>query len=244
MQQAYHMKGSEFGRWSVLGRASDLNGREAWSCKCSCAKATERIVLGKDLRNGKSASCGCLARERSNATQRAMSEARMQGRRFGRLVVLRRSGLSQPVKWVCKCKCGNETVVEGGHLVTGQTKSCGCLQIEGLRERSTSHGHSIGGKVTREYSTWSAMHTRCENDHHKHFDRYGGRGIKVCERWSGPDGFTNFFADMGPRPVGLTLDRFPNKNGNYEPSNCRWATWSQQALNRSPRRWRRRPTKG
>lgn len=88
------------------------------------------------------------------------------------------------------------------------------------------------------YYSWLAMRARCRNPKHPHFRNYGGRGIQICERWGK---YQNFLADMGERPSGTTLDRFPNNDGHYEPGNCRWATWAQQVVNRrqaAPRRLR------
>lgn len=96
-------------------------------------------------------------------------------------------------------------------------------------KRNYSHGLS----QTRTYEAWKHMIQRCTNPHAKHFSYYGGRGITVCERWL--SSFENFLADMGERPPGLTLDRYPDNDGNYEPDNCRWATWTQQAANRRKR---------
>lgn len=80
------------------------------------------------------------------------------------------------------------------------------------------------------YTTHKMMKQRCYNPKEKKYKNYGGRGIKVCDRWLGKEGFNNFIADMGERPEGLTLDRI-NNNGDYEPSNCRWATYSEQSIN-------------
>ncbi len=90
------------------------------------------------------------------------------------------------------------------------------------------HGHIINGKKTSTYRSWQDMKTRCQNPNHPQFKNWGGRGIKICDRWMD---FVNFLADMGEKPEGLTLDRI-NNDGNYEPSNCRWATPKEQAQNR------------
>lgn len=98
------------------------------------------------------------------------------------------------------------------------------------------HGHSPRSGASPEYRVWTSMVQRCTNPARKHYDRYGGRGIRVCERWLGEGGFERFLADVGPRPSGETLDRFPNRDGNYEPGNVRWATPTEQNRNRSSNR--------
>jgi hypothetical protein len=107
------------------------------------------------------------------------------------------------------------------------SRSCGCLRSE----THTTHGTTKGGHKTPEYRAWQAMKNRCYYEGHVQFKDYGGRGIVVCERWL--ESFETFLADMGPRPTpSHSLDRFPDVNGNYEPSNCRWATSSEQHRNR------------
>lgn len=143
------------------------------------------------------------------------------GQRFGRLLVLEQAGRDRlkKVLWKCACDCGRETLVVAGGLVTGHTTSCGCAN----RDAITKHG----GWKNASYNTWRAMMRRCYKTQDKDYQRYGGSGVSVCERWHD---YTNFRDDMG-EPVGdETLDRI-NVYGNYEPSNCRWAGVQTQNRN-------------
>lgn len=154
------------------------------------------------------------------------------GQRFGRLTVHGMEMRNTRSYWRCHCDCGNETMVMGKHLVRGATKSCGCI----VREMKTIHGHLAGGKKTTEYRAWMSMRHRCLNPRDLDFASYGGRGIKICERWRRRGGFANFISDIGRKPKGrFSLDRYPNNDGDYEPGNVRWATDKQQANNRRVR---------
>ncbi len=155
------------------------------------------------------------------------------GQRFGRFIVTKSLGLNKcgHAIWECTCDCGNIRIVVGGDLTRGKRKSCGCLRVDYGRSsgaRLLRHGHAAGGKFSRTYRSWHAMHQRCSNKNDDRYENYGGRGIKVCERWGS---FENFLADMGERPAGLSLHRTDN-DGNYEPGNCKWATSKEQASNR------------
>ena len=141
--------------------------------------------------------------------------------RFGRLVVVCRENCvkarSKHSFWRCKCDCGNERVVRGIALSSGNTKACGCL----------NRPHGMTG--TREYGTWMNMRFRCSNKNHPRFKSYGGRGISFDPRW---ESFESFLDDMGPCPSKKhSLDRVDN-NGNYCKENCRWATPTEQARNK------------
>lgn len=127
-------------------------------------------------------------------------------------------------KALCLCECGTTITTLWQNVRRGNTKSCGCL-------RRRAAGLSAPRDSDRpEYQSWQGMNRRCSNAACKSFPRYGGRGIRVCDRWR--YSFSAFFKDMGPRPSAAhTLDRRDN-NGNYEPGNCRWATWKVQQRNR------------
>ena len=152
----------------------------------------------------------------------------LTGMTFGKLTVLERDNnkprkKNSPIYWLCRCECGNICSVSGTRLRFDETKSCGCYR----KEFAKKHGM----KGTKIYQTWADMKARCYNPKHKEYPRYGGRGIKVCERWHK---FENFYEDVSKLPHfnedGYTLDRI-DVNGNYEPGNVRWATKKQQANN-------------
>lgn len=154
------------------------------------------------------------------------------GQHYGRLVVVKENGrCRQERAWLCRCECGSETTVASYPLASGATKSCGC------RKGLWKHGYARRGQPhTPEYQSWQSMMTRCYSESHIGYSLWGGRGITVCDRWR--NDFVSFLADMGPRPPGTTIDRI-NNDGNYEPSNCRWATRIQQMTNTRRSQWYR-----
>lgn len=153
----------------------------------------------------------------------------MIGFRSGRLKVLAPAKGPQKKRayWFCRCDCSKHAIVMGKYLRAGEVKSCGCLNRQSPdRKTYVKHGHTAKGRISPTYHSWAAMIGRCR---HPVKRSKGYKGVLVCEEWKD---FRNFLADMGRRPKGTTLDRYPNRSGNYEPGNVRWATAKEQATNR------------
>lgn len=164
----------------------------------------------------------------------AMSKIKdLTGQKFTRLTVLGLHEIrAKNSYWHCVCECGNKMITRSDALKSGRAKSCGCLHKESAsnicKSRNTTHGKA-GSKT---YKIWVGMLSRCTNPNTNCFKSYGGRGISICERWRT---FENFIADMGECPPGLSIDRI-DVNGDYEPSNCRWADMKTQSRNKRKNR--------
>lgn len=156
----------------------------------------------------------------------------ISGKTYGRLTVIEKyKSINGRVHWSCQCTCGKIITAPTSNLSGGNTTSCGCQRAETIKEVCTTHGLTS----SPEYQNWAAMKSRCNNRSHKDYPNYGGRGIKVCKRWS--DSFEAFLADMGCRPTpSHTVDR-RDGNEDYTPNNCRWATTTEQSRNRSVTRY-------
>jgi hypothetical protein len=235
MPRRLELSDKHFGELIVQKFAYMKNGFSIWKCLCSCGKII--FSSGTDLNQGKINSCGHLRVHIEN----------LLGQRFDKLIIIesvKERNISNKVVWKAKCDCGNVVTVSAGSLKSGKTKSCGCIRQANTttfnQRTKRTHGFVASGDKLhiKFYKVWASMLDRCYNPNHPAYKDYGGRGITVCERWHK---FENFRDDMWEvylehiRIHGLrntTFDRFPSVMGNYEPSNCRWATWAEQQGNR------------
>lgn len=212
------MIGRKIGKWLVLEEVKLEQKRSAvfkhYNCKCECGII--KIVRADGLRNGKSSQC----RECRNK-ERYIDTSTMIGKKYGHWTVLEAQKNKTGQRTLkCRCKCGTERILTASILKLGKNNQCHLCNV-------TKHGY----EGTKTYNTWRCMLMRCTKKTNQNYKNYGGRGIKVCERWLK---FENFLADMSEKPEGLQLDR-TNNNGNYEPGNCEWVTPKQNSNNRRKR---------
>jgi len=209
-------------------------GAVQWDCSCvSCGNT--HIFISSEIKKGNLPSC--------KICQLPKNVKNIKGEVFEKWIVVSYAGTIKSIKdgivtsavahWNCLCECGNLRTISGGHLRNGASKSCGCYKpkaVESGRKRRIK-GKWIEDKISPEYAAWNSMKDRCLNKKNNAYLRYGGRGILICSRWLGKNGFQNFLCDMGRKPnIFLTLERVNNNDG-YSPNNCIWATRKEQSRN-------------
>lgn len=213
---ANDITGNRYGKLVVLEATNERysNGSVKWKCQCDCGNIY--YTCSSDLKRGRK-SCGCETRLID-----------LKGQKFGRLTVIERAKDKKgKTYWHCKCECGDEKDVCASHLTSGKIVSCGCSSVERISKLNKTHGMS----KTRIYGIWAGMKGRCYNQNNSEYSIYGGRGITICPEWK--DDFQAFYdwAMANGYQDDLTIDRI-DVNGNYDPSNCRWATNKEQSLNK------------
>lgn len=208
------MKSLKFGNWTVISFAGKRKNKLYWNCKCDCGNVSK--VSASNLKSGDSTKC-VQCRNTNNIKN-------LNGHRFGKLSVVkfayRKNGKSY---YSCKCDCGETVDVRSDCLTTGNTRSCGCLVTD---------TNSKINSVTKEklYRVWYGMKSRCDNLNNKHYQHYGGRGVKISDEWNTYGKFKSWAIDNG-YVDGLSIDRI-DVNGNYAPNNCRWVTIQKQQENK------------
>lgn len=212
------MVGKEFDNWTVLNEIKTDKRGIYYECSCSCGEI--KIRSGSEIRSRRSRMC------RTCGYRKIYDTSREIGKKYGRWTILKYIGMNKKAQqYETMCDCGYLSSHDASELRSGKSKQCLTCHNREMSSNNIKHGmhnHPL-------YKVWSSMLNRCSREGASFYHQYGGRGIKVCERWKL---FENFYKDMGDRPKGMTIDRI-NNDGNYELSNCRWVTHKENCQNRS-----------
>ena len=213
------MEGKRFGKWTVLNFIQIDKPGKHYECMCECSNIG--VIPGTTLRAGRSTQClQCMFIERDRPDD-------IIGKKFGSWTVLKWVDTKNRLhRYETQCECGAIGTHYGSDLRRSRQKGKQCRACGDKQGSITNTRH--GMHKTKIYGVWKAMIQRCSNPNATHYDRYGGRGIKVCDEWKD---FAIFFKDMGEPPLGLTLDRIDN-NWDYSKKNCRWITHKENCNNR------------
>lgn len=215
------MIGKKFAKWRVLGLIKTDKPGKQYECLCECGNI--RIKAGTELRAGRGKQCAdCQYAE-------LYDPEREVGKKYGKWTITKFIDMHRKLqRYETVCDCGEKGIHTAADLRAGKSNQCTLCHNRENAENNKKHG--LHG--TPLYRVWCSMLHRCNNPNAPFYNRYGGRGIKVCDRWSK---FENFLDDMGQRPEGMTIDR-TNNDGNYEPGNCKWVSHKENCNNRNKRK--------